>query len=924
MLDAKRWRFWYDYPDIRREKMAADIGGQNTTEYELELSPDGRLFFNRSPESEGNGGAAAVALYQAFARDSGIGLLQLGFLATNAAMPSSVFFWKSYADRFLDTVRLTDGLEELRQNLRVAFPEEFADEFVQSAPPLPGIEYLRAGVLYEFWRAMNQALCHELREWSGSVKDYFVSRNPAWHQVDRLCFNLAENPKNPQLPFAFLATYTSGLSESGRLRHLPLKNALEEYSGTRNSRKLVELLQPLHLACEKSEFLQKMLQSKRVFHPCGWSPNDAIGFLRDVPVFEEAGILCRVPDWWKNRSRNRVSVVAKVGEKSSGQFGLGSLLDFSVGLSVGDQQISEEEWRQISEKGEGLALVRGCWVELDREKLDQVLQYWQKARKAASAGGLSFIEAMRLLAGAPARLSEQLDADVITWSRVVPGEALRQTLHRLRQPESIAALLPDPVDLHATLRPYQQNGVKWLGLMHQLGLGPCLADDMGLGKTLQVLAFMLTLKNSAQAASGDRPHLLVVPASLLGNWEDEIRRFTPSLRYRIEHPSAAAGTGSTVDLVITTYGYLTRQSRLQKQAWGIVILDEAQAIKNPGTRQTRVVKALDCRSRLVLTGTPVENRPGDLWSIFDFLNPGLLGSAKEFNCFCKNLGERQGAGYAPLRNLVRPYILRRLKTDRNVIADLPEKTEVRSLCRLSKTQAVFYQQAVEALAKELQSVDAGIQRKGLVFAYLMRLKQICNHPSQWLRDNAFAAADSGKFLRLAEICEEIASRNEKTLIFTQFREMTEPLAAYCQEIFRRPGLVLHGQTPVKARKELVRRFQEDPACPYFVISLKAGGTGLNLTAASHVIHFDRWWNPAVENQATDRAFRIGQKKNVLVHKFVCTGTLEEKIDSMITQKVGIADEILSESAEALLTTEMSDRELLQFVSLDLARTAVED
>lgn len=893
---------------------------------ELELSPDGRLFFSCPPPAGDGKGAALSELYQAFQRDAGAGLLLLGFSGAVLEMPVSLAFWKSYADRFLSAVRLTDGLEELRQNLRVAFPEEFADEFVQSAPPLPGIEYLRPGVLYDLWRGLNQALCHDLSEWQGSVKDYFVARNPAWHQVDRLCFNLAENRKNPQLPFAFLATYTSGISETGRLRHLPLKNALEEYSGARNSKKLLELLQPLHLAGEKSALLQSMLASKHVFHPCGWTPAEAIRFLRDVPVFEEAGILCRVPDWWKARAKSRVAVVAKVGETSSGAFKCSSLLDFSVSLAVGDQEISLEEWQQIRAKSDGLALVRGSWVELDREKLDQVLEYWQNAGKAAAAGGLSFAEAMRLLAGAPARLSEPIDEDTAAWSRVMPGEALRQTLDQMRRPENIDMLLPDPSELLANLRPYQQNGVKWLGFMNRLGLGPCLADDMGLGKTLQVLAFLLALKNSPAAAEDktDRPHLLVVPASLLGNWEDEIRRFTPSLTYRIEHPSATGNRAAPVDLVITTYGFLARQQKLQKQAWDIVILDEAQAIKNPGTRQTRAVKALDCRNRLVLTGTPVENRPGDLWSIFDFLNPGLLGSASEFNRFCKGLGERAGAGYAPLRNLVRPYILRRLKTDRNVIADLPEKTEVKSLCRLSKTQAVLYQQTVEALAEELKSVDAGIQRKGLVFAYLMRFKQICNHPSQWLRDGAFTAGDSGKFLRLAEICEEIASRNEKALIFTQFKEMTEPLADYCNGIFGRPGLVLHGQTPVKARKDLVREFQEDPARPFFVISLKAGGTGLNLTAASHVIHFDRWWNPAVENQATDRAFRIGQKKNVLVHKFLCTGTLEEKIDSMIESKMGIANEILSDSAEALLTSEMSDKELLRFVSLDLARTAADD
>ncbi len=893
---------------------------------DLELAPDGRLFFHHVPNSGDENADQCPELYRAFAQDAGYGLIHLAFLPKNTKTSASIAFWQSYGAKFLSAVRLADGLEESRKNLHIPFPEEMADEIVESAPPLPGGEYLRPGVLYDLWRAMNQALRNDLAEWKSSVKEYFVARNPTWHQVDRLCFNLAENRKNPELPFAFLATYTSGISDSGRLRHLPLKNALEEYSGAKNNKKLVELLQPLHLAGEKSELMRSMILNKHIFHPCGWSAHEAFKFLNDIPIFEEAGIMCRVPDWWKARSKNRVTVKTKIGAISSGTLGCAGMLDFSIGIAIGDQEISIEEWQQIREKNDGLALIRNSWVEIDREKLDQVLHYWQKVQAEAGAAGISISQAMRLLAGASAKSSEVLDSDIPTWSRVVPGEALRQILDQLRQPENAEMLLPLPSKLNACLRPYQTNGVKWLGLMHRLGLGPCLADDMGLGKTLQVLAFLVALKNDPAARKNAMPHLLVVPASLLGNWEDEIRRFTPSLSYHIEHPSAGRLKKDLAanDLVITTYGYLTRKQNLQAQPWDIVILDEAQAIKNPGTRQTKAIKALNCRNRLALTGTPVENRPGDLWSIFDFLNPGLLGTANDFTRFCKNLGENSAAGYAPLRNLVRPYILRRLKTDRNVIADLPDKTEVKSLCRLTRVQAVLYQQAVESLEKDLRTVDSGIQRKGLVFSYLMRFKQICNHPSQWLHDQSYNADDSGKFLRLAEICEEISARNEKTLIFTQFKEMTDPLAGFCEEIFGRAGLVLHGQTPVKKRKELVQRFQEDPACPFFVISLKAGGTGLNLTAAAHVIHFDRWWNPAVENQATDRAFRIGQKKNVLVHKFLCPGTLEEKIDAMIEKKIAVAGEILSDSAEAILTTEMSDKELLNFVSLDLAKTLAEE
>ena len=370
-----------------------------------------------------------------------------------------------------------------------------------------------------------------------------------------------------------------------------------------------------------------------------------------------------------------------------------------------------------------------------------------------------------------------------------------------------------------------------------------------------------------------------------------------------------------VDLVITSYGSLLRIPWLAEARWRLVVLDEAQAIKNPDAKQTRAARKLNAQARFALTGTPVENRLSDLWSIFDFLNPGLLGSSKEFTNMVKQLANRPHNPYAPLRELVRPYILRRMKTDNKVIADLPDKTEVSAFCQLSRKQAALYEQAVKELASQLETAEEGIQRKGVVLSFLMRFKQICNHPSQWLGDGEWSEEDSGKWTRLRDIAEVIVAKQEKVLVFTQFREVTAPLAAFLGSVFGRPGLVLHGGTPVRSRQELVRKFQEDEAVGFFILSLKAGGSGLNLTAASHVVHFDRWWNPGVENQATDRAFRIGQKKNVLVHKFVCRGTVEEKIDQLIESKRQLSKDLLEGGAETLLT-EMKDEELLKLVSLD--------
>ena len=557
-------------------------------------------------------------------------------------------------------------------------------------------------------------------------------------------------------------------------------------------------------------------------------------------------------------------------------------------------------------------LLRGQWVEVDRARFEKTMERFRNAEALADRDGLSFAEAMRMLAGASVTAEDTAAADA-DWSRVTAGPWLEQTLKALRAGDGEGAD-PGPA-LKGTLRPYQRTGTRWMHMLSSLGLGACLADDMGLGKTIQVLSLLLVTKQAGQ------PNLLVAPASLLGTWAAEIEKFAPGLKAVIVHPSAMSPdeikqfVPEDYDLAITSYGSLLRMPVLAETSWRFVILDEAQAIKNPAARQTRAAKALRAKARIALTGTPVENHLGDLWSIFDFINPGLLGNAKQFSRYAKGLADRTENPYGPLRELVRPYILRRMKTDKSVIADLPDKTEIKALCGLSRRQTALYGQAVADLEKSLEDAD-GIQRKGVVLAMLTRLKQICNHPSQWLSDNVWAEEDSGKWGRLREIAEVVAAKQEKMLVFTQFREMTGPLAAFLGQIFGRSGLVLHGETAVKSRKALVQRFQEDETEPFFVLSLKAGGSGLTLTAASHVVHVDRWWNPAVENQATDRAFRIGQKKNVLVHKFVCRGTMEEKIDALINSKQGLSDELLTGGGEINLT-EMGNEDIMRLVALDL-------
>jgi non-specific serine/threonine protein kinase len=795
------------------------------------------------------------------------------------------------------------------------------DKMAAAAPPMTGAEYLTAAVLADLWRGMDAAFDAELADTSLSVQEFLKGRHPAWNLVGRVHFNLAENRKDENAPFAFLATYTTRLSAEAKAQHLPLGKALQEYAGARNRERLLSLLMPVQRAAENCPWLKAMVDAGDVFHPLRWSAQQALQFLKDVPALENAGVVVRMPASWRMNRPARPQVKATVGGNAPSQLGTDALLDFRMEVTLDGESLSAAEIKRLLAHSDGLALIRGKWVEVDHERLNRTLEQFEAIERRAATDGLSFGEAMRMLAGAGIAGDGAAGQEDVDWSQTVAGPWLAETLAALRRPDGLSRVDPGRF-LHGTLRPYQQAGVQWLYLLTQLRLGACLADDMGLGKTIQVLSLLLVLKNEAR--ENRKPCLLVAPASLLANWAAEIARFAPSLKTVVVHPSAEpaeklkadnAANLAEVDLVITSYGFLARSPWLGTTPWRLVVLDEAQAIKNPAAKQTKTVKQLRADTRIALTGTPIENRLSDLWSIFDFINPGLLGSSTQFSSFVKHLADRPHNPFGPLRDLVRPYILRRLKTDKSIIADLPDKTEVKTFCLLSRKQAALYQQAVGDLARQLEDVD-GMQRRGIVLAFLMRLKQICNHPSQWLGDGAWAEEDSGKFARLRDLAEVVAARQEKALIFTQFKETTAPLAAFLGSVFGRPGLVLHGETEVKKRKDLVRQFQEDENVPFFVLSLKAGGAGLNLTAASHVIHFDRWWNPAVENQATDRAFRIGQTKNVLVHKFICRGTVEDKIDNMIELKQQLAGDFLSGGTDMLLT-EMKDEDLLKLVALDL-------
>lgn len=881
----------------------------------LSISPHGRLFVQTAPDiHEG----AAKRIIEAFADSSSCGILHLSTTELQTSLPADLSFARDFGRAYLTQLCHTPEIAGQAKFPTVSPPTEGdLAAMVLSAPLMRGLEYLNAELLKEWWADLDILVQKEVQASGHGVQEYLRERNPLWRAVGRVSFHLAENKRDPDYPFAFLASYSSRLSAQGRAQHLPLGRALQEYAGSKNRAALLSLLQPIHRAAERITWVKEMVEAGDIYSPFAWTPTDAYKLLKDIPTLEESGLIVRVPDWWKASRPPRPVVSVTVGNNT--KISADALLDFSVTVTFDGQPLDEKELRAILESSGGLIALKGKWVEVDRDRLAEALKHWKNVERTAQHGGISFFEGMRMLSGA----NLQSDAASVIpeaakeWVGISAGQHLEKVLQELRHPERVPEATPPGI--RTDLRPYQRVGVHWLRFMTRLGLGSCLADDMGLGKTIQVLALLLYLKHDS--TQRENPSLLIVPASLIANWKAEISRFAPSLSMFIAHPSETNGEGKALDacgdcdLVITTYTMLGRLESLRQREWRLAILDEAQAIKNAGTRQARAVKELRSGCRIALTGTPVENRLSDLWSLFDFLNPGLLGGAKAFASFVKQINARESHSYGPLRRLVQPYILRRLKTDKRIISDLPEKTEVNAFCGLSKQQAALYQQSVKELAQQIDQVD-GIRRRGIVLSYLMRLKQICNHPSQLTGDSTYAAEHSGKFQRLAEICRELAERQEKVLIFSQFREITAPLAEFLREVFGKPGLVLHGQTPVGKRRELVEAFQREDGPPFFVLSLKAGGTGLNLTAASYVIHFDRWWNPSVENQATDRAFRIGQKRSVFVHKFVCRGTVEDKIDELITQKTDLSRQLLDGGAEALLT-EMSNDQLLRFVSLDI-------
>lgn len=823
-------------------------------------------------------------------------LYNIGLNETESDADSTERYLHFVSSSFFQQLMDVPELELARENIQVNISEENESALLQAVPFAIGSQYIDRTWLQKQFDGLQKIFAAEISAYDGTVAMYFTEKNQQLHVPERVFFHLVEN-KEADYPFAFLATYATQDGEK-KVQHVPLKYALTEYENERE--KLMTLLSCLNKAAQVSPLIEGFMQSGELFHPLRLTDMEAYDFLKSVEDIEKAGILCRIPNWWRKRM-SALSVSIQLGEKKASMLGFDTLVSVQPKLMADGVELTGEDIKKLLAQTEGLAFLKGKWIEVDHDRLKKLLDEMEQMPDK-----ISLMDALRMELG-----TDKAKADV--GALVSNGKWLAELLRSLRRPDTIKKRTV-PKGFQATLRSYQQSGYTWLNYMDELGFGACLADDMGLGKTVQVLAYLEKLRKTRK----DARTLLIVPASLLGNWEKEVQKFAPGMDYALLHGKSMAVlerqlAEDMVFLTITTYGMASRIQALRNQKWDCLILDEAQAIKNPLTKQTRQIKEINARMRIAMTGTPIENDLTNLWSLFDFLNKGLMGTSTEFREFCKGL-ESHPQGYARLRTMISPFMLRRVKTDKSIIADLPEKIETVAYAAMSKKQVVLYRKVVSDMEKKMSDAESEISRKGIVLATIMKLKQICNHPDQYLGQEQYAQCDSGKMEVLKDICETIYEKRERVIVFTQFKEITKYLATFLKEIFHREGYVIHGGTAVPKRQKIVDAFQGEEYVPFIVLSVKAGGTGLNLTKANHVIHFDRWWNPAVENQATDRAFRIGQTKDVLVHKLVCRGTIEEKINDMIESKKELAQNVIGSGGEKWLT-ELSNEELMSMLKL---------
>ncbi len=835
-----------------------------------------------------------------FEDDKYCALYELSFNTQQTWFSTGLAYLHQITSLMLETIAREPLLELARGSLITSLDDSQIEQLLADVPYVVGSEFVSVQWINQLCQTILKIYNLESDKYPGTIKQYLTAKNNRLHVADKIFFHLVENDEI-DYPFAFMATYSQKTSKEQRTPHTPLKQALSDYKDDTDV--IIKLIAAVIKVAEESALIKKLLNSGELFSAIKLTSDEAYTFLKEIDCYESHGIICRIPNWWQKK-RNKITLQMVATERQPAYVGLDAIVSMTPKFDVDGQIIDQQAIESFLAMAEGLVKYKGKWIEINHKRLNALLKAFEQI-KANPDAQLTVADVIKLQAG----LTQE--NDILYNSTVeINNEAwLKQFKHNLTNAQNITNS-SIPVDITATLRPYQIRGYNWLLQMYHYKFGACLADDMGLGKTLQVITLLDYLRE-AQAG----PALIILPASLIANWQDELEKFAPKIDSCILHPKYNDNieiSGKNA-VYLTTYNMVKRLRQLQDVQWKLIVLDESQAIKNPNTLQTKAIKALKADRRLALTGTPIENRLSDLWSLFDFLNPGLLGTASQFKKMVKQL-EHNSHGYHKIRKMIQPFMMRRLKTDKSIIADLPEKIEIVDYATLSDKQVALYNQVVNNLELQLEDAE-GIQRKGLVLATLTKLKQICNHPAHYLGLDEYNGNASGKFGRLNDICQTIFQKRERVLIFTQYKQIINPLAQFLETQFGRSGLVLHGSTSIKKRGELVAEFNGERYIPFMVLSLKAGGVGLNLTAANHVIHFDRWWNPAVENQATDRAFRIGQTKCVMVHKLVSKNTIEEKIDAMIADKTSLSKNLLNFGAEKWLT-EMSNSEMMALFRME--------
>ena len=731
-----------------------------------------------------------ISLLKSFKSSRSSGLLRLlsKDLAQTASSESLVF-WRSFSSLCLREFCLfCDEANEFQSN------ELEIKKFLEKAPYIRGQEFLDFETLKLLQIEIISVLKKEALKWESS-REFLKNSYPDWYHMGRVYFHLAENPKEDSNDFVFLATYTNKLSHKKRLQHVTFGKALEDSIDQKRKDLALKILKPLKNASNESLFVKDLLESKKIYGPILLSPKETQKFLEEFSNFEKHGIRVKLPKAWEGKKPQKAKVCITLEENEPTSFlNFHSLFQFRPVLTLKGTKIGHEELSKILETDDGLIKIRGNWVDINREKLNTILSYWEKAR-VLNAKGLSFTDALKILGKCSVTLGSSEASIEEEFLETKSSEQLQKLIENLKKPilldeEKLTNILDK--NLKAKARPYQKEGILWLHFLRERELGACLCDDMGLGKTLQMIGALLLNKGLYKK---NNPSLLVSPSSLLGNWASELQKFAPSLKYKILHPSFDISRKDIdklenhyqdYDLLITSYHRLDRTNWLFDKEWNFFILDEAQMIKNPETSISKATKRIISSCKIALTGTPIENKVLDLWSLYDFCLPGLLGSLNEFKSFYRTMMEKES--FKPLKDLIQPYLLRRLKTDKKIISDLPDKIEKKVYCFLSDSQVKLYKETLDKLSKDLKTTENESKRKGLILGYLLKFKQICNHPSQFLSDGDYEELKSGKFQELKRIAETISQRKEKLLVFTQFREITDILDNFLQKNLSSKGL----------------------------------------------------------------------------------------------------------------------------------------